>query len=181
MSKKKITQKKQYVIAPFCSNLSLLRMWELDNWSILVSELQKLYPNYFIYIIGAPSDQEQAQQIINALEHKNNVKNCCGKLSFRESSLLIQQSCCFVGIDSAPLHMARLLSVPSVSLWGATDPFVLLRDFVDYPEVVIYTKKECSPCVHTDKVCKLPKGCLNTISVSTVLYSIPVWKAICWM
>ena len=166
------TPLKRVIIAPFCSSLSLRRMWPPEKWSALIGAVRSALPEYSIALIGAPADHPAAEQIIENSNVTENICNYCGKLSFAEAFSLIRQSSCFCGIDSAPLHLARLAAVPSVSLWGATDPVQLTRNFPGYPEIIIFAHQECSPCVHTRKKCRLAGGCLNTIPTPMVTRAI---------
>ena len=164
---------KRLTIAPFCSNLSLRRLWDQKNWSDLISKMYAHHPEYSIAVIGAPEDRENARQIIkDSGVPEEAAHNFCGEVDFEEAAGIIRQSSCFCGIDSAPLHLARLFAVPAVSLWGATDPLVLTRNFDGYPEAVIFARQKCTPCVHTSKNCPLPSGCLNTIKTDTVFAAV---------
>ena len=100
------------------------------------------------------------------------MHNYCGETDFSSAFEIIKKSRCFCGIDSAPLHLSRLAGVPSVSLWGATDPEILTVKIEKYPEIIIFARQKCSPCVHTDKQCEIHGGCINTISEKLVFDSI---------
>lgn len=164
-----VKMQKMFVFAPFCSNLSFRRMWSSENWSSLINIVCKKWPEYAVGIIGAPSDRNAAQQIINNSGRDERVHNYCGEMNFEQAALLIWQGCCFCGIDSAPLHLARLSTTPVVSLWGATDPRLLSRENCLSAEIVIFAKQSCTPCVHSRKKCPLPYGCVNTIPVNMVV------------
>ena len=163
------TRQRRIIIAPFCSNLSLRRMWNPEKWGLFISGFCDKHPEYSVAVIGAPANRLEAEKIINVSGKAGKVHNFCGEISFSEAFSLIRSGSCFCGIDSAPLHLARLAAVPSVSLWGATDPHLLTRDFPGYPEVIIFARQHCSPCVHTRKKCHLPGGCLNTVSPDMVI------------
>ena len=163
---------KQIIIAPFCSNLSLRRLWSCNKWSLLISQIRSDFPEYSIALIGAASDRSSAQKIIEDSGVNSGIHNYCGEISFGQTAELMRQSRCFCGIDSAPLHMARLSALPAVSLWGATDPFLLTREIPGYPEVMIFARQQCTPCVHNDRKCPLPEGCLNTIDTNIVMTAV---------
>src|SRR5205814_9464483 len=50
-----------------------------------------------------------------------NVVDWSNKLSVMETMALLELSSAFVGIDSGPLHLAGVLGVPSVGLFGPID------------------------------------------------------------
>lgn len=159
-------------VAPFCSNLSLRRKWDKAKWSNLIANFSAAHPEYTVAVIGSPSDRSEAQQIISGVSNGAKVHNYCGETDFSSAFEIIKKSSCFCGIDSAPLHLSRLAGVPSVSLWGATDPEILTVKIEKYPEIIIFARQKCSPCVHSDKRCKIPGGCINTISEKLVFDSI---------
>jgi ADP-heptose:LPS heptosyltransferase len=73
----------------------------------------------------------------------------------------------FVGNDAGPTHLAALMGVPTVAIFGPSDP---VRWSPVGPKVsLVRTGTECSPCT-TDEMhaCK-ERVCLDTIEVSTVL------------
>ena len=167
----RITDSKRLVIAPFCSKLSLRRKWEEEKWSEFISLFLEKYGSWQVDIIGTPSDRDEAMKIIGAvpenLHHK--VSCSCGRLKLKDAFALIREAGLFVSIDSAPLHFARLVGVPSVSLWGATEPGMLLRPMENCYEVQIFHREPCSPCVHRKKSCPAGRSCVGNISAAEVM------------
>lgn len=141
------------VAAPFCSALSFLRRWEFPCWSEFFAGFLAAHPDWHVLVIGGPKDVEYARGILDQLppELAARAESGCGRLSLRESVAAIHRSALFVGIDSAPLHWARLTGRRVLSLWGATEPELLLRPAPQLIETVIQAEAECSPCVHAAK------------------------------
>ena len=137
-----------------------------------IAYIRTAFPDYSISIIGAPSDRKSAQKIIEDSKVDCGIHNYCGEISFEQTAILMKQSSCFCGIDSAPLHLARLTALPAVSLWGATDPFLLTREIPDYPEIIIFARQKCTPCVHSKRKCPFPEGCLNLIDTKIVMSAV---------
>jgi ADP-heptose:LPS heptosyltransferase len=73
----------------------------------------------------------------------------------------------FVGNDAGPAHLAALMGVPTVAIFGPSDP---VRWSPIGPKVsLVRTEVECSPCTTDEmRACK-ERVCLDAISVSTVL------------
>jgi ADP-heptose:LPS heptosyltransferase len=73
----------------------------------------------------------------------------------------------FVGNDAGPTHLAALMGVPTVAIFGPSDP---VRWSPIGPRVaLVRTGTECSPCTTDEmRACK-ERICLDAISVSTVL------------
>lgn len=55
-------------------------------------------------------------------ERAPNALNLAGKLSLREFAAAVTRCSAFVGGDSGPTHIAAALGVPTVALYGFTDP-----------------------------------------------------------
>ena len=83
-----------------------------------------------------------------------------------------------VTIDSGPLHIARKLGLPTVSVWGPTDPGNLLKvqEGEENRHQYEYLQVHCSPCVHHHE--KLPCGgynfCMKNISAQSIIDKIQI-------
>ncbi len=117
---------------------------------------------YRLAFTGAPSDKGDNQQFIEkylSSYSSENVINIAGKYSFEEYyKFLFHQCVLLLTVDTGPLHMARKLNVPTVSLWGPTQPESRIK--TDSRNSTYYLSKSCSPCVHYTDV--LPCGGNNT-------------------
>jgi ADP-heptose:LPS heptosyltransferase len=73
----------------------------------------------------------------------------------------------FVGNDAGPTHLAALMGVPTVAIFGPSEP---VRWSPIGPKVTLLRSEvECSPCTTDEmRACK-ERVCLDAISVSTVL------------
>lgn len=145
------------VIGHTCSDLSLERMLSPSQWKITLQRLVKekiIAKDMPIIFLGATNDFDKAEAIIREISPvlKNPFLNVCGKYRLIESIKIISEADYFVGIDSALLHYARLLSIQSHSYWGPTNPNTLLMPIEDYQEKVTYKKIPCSPCTHITEV-----------------------------
>ena len=133
------------------------------------------YEQWQIYIIGSPEDRAAGMAMLEKLPEniRGKVRSCCGEMDLNTAFELIAKASLFVSVDSAPLHYARLKRVPAVSLWGARDPGILLRPQKGYPEVTIYNRQKCSPCVHRSAGrCPEGNGCVGKIAVEEVFSAV---------
>jgi len=71
-------------------------------------------------LTGSPRDLALAQQIARMTKAKPVL--AVGRTSLMELAALIGRCRCFVVADTAPLHIAAALGVPTVALFGSTDP-----------------------------------------------------------
>lgn len=160
------------VIAPFCSNLSLRRQWQSQKFAELLNTLLLKRRQLRAVIIGAPEDFSEAERILSMLDAEiaPRVESWCGKADFAKAFEAVRRSGLFIGVDSAPLHLARLCAVPALSIWGATSPYHLTRNFENYSETLIVADAHCTPCVHRKNVyCPFEKSCTAMVKVNSVL------------
>jgi heptosyltransferase-2 len=66
----------------------------------------------------------------------------CGKLDLRALGGFISRCAAFVANDSGPMHMARALGVPTLAVFGSTDPAMF--DFTGHQ--LLFAGVECAPC-----------------------------------
>ncbi len=130
-----------------CSDLSPERRLTKSTVTQLVQNIYKLNPDVEFQFLGGPSDFEMVQDIIKAIPSLP-CKNLCGQLSLRNSVIHIFKSKCFIGIDSALIHMSRYCGTPTMGFWGPTRPENLLRVLPNLHEIQLSLRAPCSPCVH---------------------------------
>jgi lipopolysaccharide heptosyltransferase II len=66
----------------------------------------------------------------------------CGKLDLRGLGGFISRCAAFAANDSGPMHLARALGVPTLALFGSTDPGMF--DFTGHQ--LLFAGVECAPC-----------------------------------
>lgn len=85
-----------------------------------------------------------------------NVISVIGKLRLDAELDIISNLDLMVSMDSAAMHMASLLGVPVISIWGATHPFAGFYGFGQDYNNAIQLDIPCRPCsVYGNKPCKL--------------------------
>jgi ADP-heptose:LPS heptosyltransferase len=141
-------------LAPCCSELGRERMLQDQEWvDVLGRRCSREDPGRKIEIrlMGARGDRGALDQLAGAI-HKAfpNVvtENYAGKTSLAESVRGLAEVDELICIDSALLHFARLLGVPTISFWGPTDPASRLRASDINRDEIHYHRLPCSPCVH---------------------------------
>lgn len=74
-----------------------------------------------IILTAAPDEKERAMIAhILSLCHNRQVFSLAGELALTQLAALIDGARLFIGVDSAPMHMAAALSTPCVALFGPT-------------------------------------------------------------
>lgn len=82
------------------------------------------------------------------------VVSVIGKIRLAAEINLISNLDVKVTMDSAAMHMASLVGVPVVSVWGATHPFAGFYGFGQDPDDAVQLDLDCRPCsVYGNKEC----------------------------
>ena len=129
-------------IAPFAQYDS--KVYPLDLMQEVIDALAA-NKNHTIFLFGG--GQNEKEQLDNLKGEKNNVINMAGKVPFTAELDLISNLDVMLSMDSGNGHIAAMLGVPVVTLWGATHPYAgflpfnqtldnaLVSDINQYPQL----------------------------------------------
>jgi len=148
-----------------------MKRWDSARFAVLGDRLAERY-DARIALIGGRDELALAREVAAAMARPPIVLN--GRVSLGQSIALLERCHLFVGDDSAPLHMAGSLDVPTVGIFGPTS-VVNYHPAGPYVEVA-RSGLVCSPCfffvnsapVWAGSRCRVPT-CLHALSVETVL------------
>ncbi len=111
-------------IAPFAQYDS--KVYPIDLMRQVIDQLALNLQNKILLFGGGKSEIE----ILNSLtSNKENVINCAGKISFEQELKLISNLDVMLSMDSGNAHIAAMLGVKVITLWGATHPFAGFSPF----------------------------------------------------
>ena len=145
--------------------------WSTKRWPVesFRSLAQKLTQDLGcqILLIGSPGEEALSREFsVDGMKVMNGV----GKTSLEELIALVKQLSVLVTGDTAPLHIASALGVPTVALFGPTDP---RRHVAGGNGGIVLTKRlPCQPCYKG--VCKYSEhlACLKRITVEEVFEAV---------
>jgi ADP-heptose:LPS heptosyltransferase len=143
-------------IGPGCSDFGKERQLQPQEWAALLA--RNGVDRQAIVLLGAPADAPLCDAIIHAA---GGGLNLCGQLGIAQSAKVLAGARHFYGIDSLLLHLARALAVPSLSIWGPSDPGTRLRPAAA-PDTILFAKIPCSPCIHVHEnpPCQGARDCM---------------------
>ncbi|MDO8426707.1 MAG: lipopolysaccharide heptosyltransferase II, partial [Deltaproteobacteria bacterium] len=114
-------------------------------------------------VFGGPEDREACEQVSGMLKGRN--LNLAGKISLRQFMALLCNIRVFITNDSGPMHISAALNVPTVAIFGSTDP--ALTGPLGQNSKVVIKKAGCSPCFK--RACRFGHyDCLNMIEADEV-------------
>ena len=118
-----------------------------------------------VVLLGAPGERDLCGVV--AREAGAGVTNAAGETTLGETAAVVARACLFIGNDSGPTHMAMALGVPSVALFGPTDPGQF--DFCGHS--LVYRDLKCSACsFYGSERCRLGHwDCMQSIAPHDVL------------
>ena len=166
-----------FVVGAGCSDFASVRLLPAAEWSAYAkTHRAELICKRWVFL-GSTSDRAVSEEVASALREVLGAdliyENRCGELSLSESIAYIAGAKRFFGIDSALLHAARALGVPSVSFFGPTNPVTLLEPIEDYVEEVHYRPPICSPCLHVTQIppCRGRNVCMQLFTLDHVPFT----------
>ncbi|MCW2117951.1 glycosyltransferase family 9 protein [Flavobacterium sp. 7A] len=155
-------------IAPFAQYAS--KVYPLDLMQEVINELSKNKENTILLFGGGKSEID----ILDAFaKNKTNVINVAGKVKFQEELQLISNLQVMLSMDSGNAHIAAMLGVKVVTLWGATHPYAGFMPFNQPLSNSLIPDRKQYPLLPTsvygNKIVPGYEDAMRTISVQEVI------------
>ena len=115
-----------------------------------------------IILLGGKSDWDTAEEVRQLAQ--TNLLNLAGKTNLEEAVYLISQCRLFISNDSGLMHIAGALNIPTIAIFGSTNPATTSP--AGDKSVVVRRDVSCSPCLK--KTCPTDFRCMELISVEDV-------------
>jgi heptosyltransferase-2 len=139
------------------------KCWPSAKYAALAARLTTALDAQIV-IFGTAADQKAAAEIA-AAAGKQRVLDLTGRTSLAQALACIARCQLFVTNDSGLMHVAAALRIPSVAIFGSTNP-VATGPFSEQAAVV-RKAMPCSPCLKT----RCPQGhfqCMEQVSMEEV-------------
>jgi len=160
-----------------CSSLAPVRKLPDETMAAICTWILT-HTHFRLAFLGTSSDKAAIEQFIDehlpAYKQKGKLTNIAGALDFEAYYRFIaDKGVCMLTIDSGPLHIARKLGLPAISVWGPTNPasYIKIPAGQENRQQFLYNKVACSPCVHHYE--QLPCGgnnfCMKDIAASSII------------
>jgi ADP-heptose:LPS heptosyltransferase len=180
-----VTRQKEYskhfiILNNTCSDLAHVRKLPDATFAHICSWILE-HTHYRLALAGSSQDKAGIDRFIDQqpflCQQKSRINNIAGAFSFPDYyRFLSEKGVMLVTIDSGPLHIARKLGLPTVSVWGPTDPGNYLKIYPgeEKRHLVNYQPVPCSPCIHRYE--QLPCGgknvCMQMLSSADIIKNI---------
>jgi ADP-heptose:LPS heptosyltransferase len=159
---------KKVGISPFAQHI--YKVYALDKMEEVIASLSNL--GYVIFIFGGgKTEQATAEQW--AKTHKN-IYNLIGNFNLTEELAIISNLDVMLSMDSSGMHMASLVGVPVVSLWGPTHPYSGFLGYGQLESDCIQIDHPSRPnSIYGNKACLCGvENCIDLITPETIVNKI---------
>ncbi len=140
------------------------KQWSLSRFAQLgdrvASEL-----GYNVLLTWGPGEEEKIKLISSQMKRRHWI---APPTSIHQSIELFRHINLFISCDTGPLHLCSVMGIPTVSIFGPTDP-VRNGPFGPNHEVV-YKKLPCSFCYK--RQCPLKNECMDEVTVEDVFQAV---------
>lgn len=155
---------KQKIIGICPGSKHFTKRYPTENFKILIQKLTER--NFVVAIFGGKDDYEACKE----LEIYPSVKNFQNDNDLIETAALMKKCSVIITNDSGLMHLASLLQIPTVAIFGST-----VREFGFFPifekSIIIENENlKCRPCSHIGKN-ECPKKhfkCMNEIEPNLI-------------
>ncbi|HOW34936.1 MAG TPA: glycosyltransferase family 9 protein [Candidatus Omnitrophota bacterium] len=154
-----VAQERFIAVGPGAANTA--KRWPKESFAQVCDRINQELKIKIVFV-GDQADKEIAKEILGKM--KTRAVNACGSTSLTQLAALLSRACLTLVNDSAIMHMASYLDVPTLAIFGPTDPAkygpwgtkakVIQRD--------IY----CVPCEKSG--CQYGHECMSDIQPSEV-------------
>ena len=143
----------------------LFKCWPVGKMTRLIEALQAR--GHAIVVTTAPDQRERRmlQDILQPLQQP--VVDLSGQLSLKQLAALTARARCFIGVDSAPMHIAAAMQTPVVALFGPSGETEWGPWSV--PHRIVTSNHSCRPCGNDGCGGGKVSECLSSIPEQQVL------------
>lgn len=135
-----------------------------------VVKILSVRPDTRLFLFGG-GDEEKAILRSWAEKYPNTFSMAEKRHGFPKELALLSYMDCMISMDSANMHLASLVLLPVVSVWGATHPYCGFTGWKQSPENAVQLDMNCRPCsVFGNKPCQRGDyACLNGITPQAII------------
>ncbi|MEK7450124.1 MAG: glycosyltransferase family 9 protein, partial [Planctomycetota bacterium] len=107
------------LIAVHPGSARLYQRWPLENFAALTNILINKY-QVKIICLGNKPEQNLAAELHKLIKNKTSFIDLSGRTTVKQAAYLLTRAKFLICNNSGLMHLAFLMGVPSISLWGAT-------------------------------------------------------------
>jgi heptosyltransferase-2 len=137
------------------------KRWPIENFLAVAKHFAEKH-RAKIVLLGAAGDVQLAEELAKQLSE---AENRAGKTSLAEFMAALVSTRLVVCNDSGAMHVASVLGVPTVAIFGSTEP--LMTGPLGLRTAVLRHHVPCSPCFLRE--CPIDFGCMKGVTPEMVI------------
>lgn len=143
------------------------KQWPVGRFAEVAGYCEK--SGFDVVVLGGKSDSSAAGVVTGSL---SNCCNLAGSVSLTDSAAVVSGASLMISGDTGLLHVAQLQGVPTVALFGPSDPVKWNRK--SDMHVVVSAGADCAPCscFGTIPRCPYDYKCMQNITVTMVIEAV---------
>lgn len=136
------------IFSPGASRRRLAKAWDERKFASVIARVSMEFGLSCVFVGGNDTAEctgtiaMHVEELLKGGVHQ--VVDLAGKINLRELTAVIKKAKLFVGIDSGVMHMASALDIPTIGIFGPTDPFYVAPQ--NRRSMVVRQDLACSPC-----------------------------------
>ena len=156
---------KKVGISPFAQHI--YKVYPLEKMERVISYLSAL--GYELLIFGGGKAEQTTAE--NWVKEYPNTHNLIGNFYLKEELAIISNLDLMLSMDSSGMHMASLVGIPVVSVWGPTHPYAGFLGYGQSENDCIQVEHPARPnSIYGNKPCLCGvKSCMDLINPETIV------------
>ena len=148
----------------------LFKSWPVSSMATLITRLTKAGHKTILTSGPDPEERQMMADILETIPRSPSLLDWSGQLSLKELAALLQKARLFVGVDSAPMHMASAMGTPVVAIFGPSGDI----EWAPWqsPARVLVSEHSCRPCGFAGCGDGHMSECLDAVSVDRVMEAV---------
>jgi ADP-heptose:LPS heptosyltransferase len=148
---------------------SYLKEWPDVNWIEIIDQLTAHH--YEVFLTGAQSDREKAEQIKEQMAKRGRVYIVAGTFDLKQTAELLKSSNLVISVNTGIMHLASALGCNLIALHGPTS--VKRWGPLGANAISLQSGLRCSPCLNLgfEYQCQT-NSCMGSISTKALMDAI---------
>jgi heptosyltransferase II len=143
------------------------KRWGADGFAELCEGLAQNYSLRIVFV-GDQNESVVADEVISKM--RSPAVNLCGQTSLTQMAVVLKKSCLAVGNDSASMHMASYLEIPTIVIFGPTNPKHYGPTCRQH--LIVEKKSSCLACQKIEG--EKEHSCLKEVKAEEILNAITI-------
>ncbi|MCX2493130.1 glycosyltransferase family 9 protein [Pedobacter sp. PF22-3] len=159
---------KKIGISPFAQHI--YKVYALEKMEAVIASLSRL--GYELFIFGGGEKEQHMAE--NWAKKYQNTNNLIGNFNLTEELDIISNLDLMLSMDSSGMHMASLVGIPVVSIWGPTHPYAGFLGYGQQESDCIQIDHPARPnSIYGNKPCLCGvENCIDLIEPETIVKKI---------